>query len=341
MSQTLAALRFLAAISVAPASEAPGEALTLTLANGDTVPADRYEPAGRPIGTILFVHGMSPMGRRDPRMCRASRALAAAGFRVITPHIADFQELRIDERTADTVAGCVLAVQARADLSGGRPIGLFSVSYSAGVSFIAASRPAVTSALSAICSLGTFSNLLSWARFMMRDPSCDEYPRLIVFKNLAPAIIGHRPDVLRGLDVALLDNWHQRVAPEFPAFLSTCNAEDRALLAALRTDPEAWGDLGDQLMALHEHDLAGLDVVAIADRVRVPCVLLHGSDDRVIPARESVRLHGALVAAGARSRLVVTPLLGHGDTRFGLRTLPDLVRVIAAFRSFFAQVSAT
>lgn len=339
MRSTLGALRFLAANTVLPASDAAGEEIELALPGREPVIAERYEAPGRAAGLILFMHGMSPVGRRDPRMRRASRALAAAGFRVLTPTVPDFEALRVDVGTTDHVEACIRGVHARQDLTGGRPFGLFSVSYSAAISLLASTRDGVAPMLSAICALGTFSDAVSWARYLMSDEGADEYARLIIFQNLLHCVTGRRPAVDHALSVALRDNWHQRAEPELKAVLAGLSPEDRELVVALREDPATWRRLGAEVIARQGAVFEALNVRDQASRLRVPTMLLHGSGDNVIPAEESRALHAAMVAAGAPSRLVVTPLLGHGDAALRLRDLPEAVDVVGGFREFFRRVA--
>lgn len=340
MRSTLRALRFLAATTLLPTSEEPGEALELRLPDGWTCEADFYPARGRSAGLILFVHGMSPAGRRDPRMCKASRALAAAGFHVVTPRVPDFEALRIDFETAAHIERCVRAAHARTDWSGGGQIGLFSVSYSAGVSLIASTHAGVAPLLSVICALGTFSNVVIWTRFLMTHPEADEYGRLIVFRNLLHRVIGPRPAVERGLDLALNDHWYKLERPHFPDYLETIEAEDRQILSGVRYEYAEWSRYGTRLLELASGDFDPLDVLARADRLRVPTVLLHGADDRVVPPEESRSLFAEIQRHGGPARLVVTPLLGHGEAAFGLRSLSDALSVIGAFAEFFGRVAA-
>lgn len=340
MRATLRALRFIAANTLRPCSDAPGEALTLTLPDGGSCPAALYEPAGRPAGLIVFVHGMSRAGRDDPRVRRASRALSKAGFRVLTPAIADIAALRITFGTADSLAEVLRAIDARPDLTGGRAFGVFSVSYSAAVSLLASARPQIAPMLSAICALGTFSNAVRWARFLVTQPGADSYARLLVYRNLLHHITGPRPAVDAALDVAIDDDWNKRPKPELAAVLPTLTAEDRALVEQIVFDPVGARVYGEPILERVGPSFGPLDVEAHATQLHVPTILLHGARDVVIPPDESVALHAALTRVGTPSRLTLTPLIDHGDSALSLRTLPDVIHLIASFREFFSRVEA-
>ena len=141
MRALLSSLRFILGTLSGRDPGWPIEQTTLTLSDGLTLATDVYRPRGRPLGDILFLHGMTPRGRRDPRQVRAAGVLARDGYRVICPEIPDLSEMRVTSRSLEHVAGAIGAAFAREDLAAGRPLGLFSVSYSAALCLIAAARP--------------------------------------------------------------------------------------------------------------------------------------------------------------------------------------------------------
>jgi len=51
----------------------------------------------------------------------------------------------------------------------------------------------------------------------------------------------------------------------------------------------------------------------VADRIRVPVLLVHGDADTRVPTEQSVALHESLVAAGCRSRLELLAGVAHRD----------------------------
>lgn len=330
------ALSFLVGTTLRPAPTHPGTALELVGPGGWRTTADLYEPRHPPRGLILFVHGMSPLAHRDPRMCRAGWALAQAGFRVILPLIPDFQALRIRPDSAAEVAACVQALAAHPRLGGERPFGLMSVCYSAGVSFAAAARPEVGAALSVIGSIGTWCSMADWGSFLLTRPEADAYARCIVLLNHFEVLTGPRPGVREGLHVALLDDWHRRDPPELPAFAATLGPEDQALLAEL-LDPARTVAFGARLAEAIRPRFQEMDLLARVPQLRTPAVLLHAADDLVVPPQGSVALHQALCAAGVPSRLVVSPALGHAALQTGIRGVPEVARVVAAFAEIFAR----
>ena len=73
-----AAARCLLALSGRWTSAARWQRQVLTRFNTDI---DLYVPRGTSVGTVVFVHGLSVLGHRDPRVEQLGGALATAGFR--------------------------------------------------------------------------------------------------------------------------------------------------------------------------------------------------------------------------------------------------------------------
>ncbi|HQI21205.1 MAG TPA: alpha/beta hydrolase, partial [Leptospiraceae bacterium] len=71
----------------------------------------------------------------------------------------------------------------------------------------------------------------------------------------------------------------------------------------------------------------------------VPVCLIHGCDDNVVPASESRQLHEKFQLLGATSRLILTPLISHGDSRRHLSDLPAAWQLAAGFAFFFKNAS--
>ena len=52
---------------------------------------DQYLPAGKPSGTVIFIHGMAALGAEDPRVKQLAGALTAAGLKVLIPQLPESQ----------------------------------------------------------------------------------------------------------------------------------------------------------------------------------------------------------------------------------------------------------
>lgn len=341
MAGLLSALRFLRASTLGPGWEGPRRETTLALAGGPPLETDVYEGRGGGRGALLFVHGMSRRAHRDPRQIAACRALAAAGYRVIAPRVPSLAALQLCERLSDDLAEATLAAVERPDLGAGAPLGLFSVSFSAAACLVAAARPELRGRVAAVCAIGTFSDGLGWARWLMSSSGEDDYGRLVLLRNFAPLALDAGPGVLAGLDAAIADHHAEPGALAWPEALARLSGEERALLLRLREDRALGLEVLERADALGRLDvLRRINPVDAAPRLSVPVTLLHGASDPVIPAQESRDLHALLRAGGAPSRLVVTRLLTHGDTARGPRALLESFALIRAFAHYFGAIDA-
>jgi acetyl esterase/lipase len=103
--------------------------------------------------------------------------------------------------------------------------------------------------------------------------------------------------------------------------------------------PPGPDDLIHALMGRPEADApdlyrAGSPIDRVTGR-EPPIILIHGDADDLVPAAHSAAMHRRLVEAGARSRLVVLPGVGHG---FGYGTeTPERRAAIAAAEAFLAE----
>jgi len=93
----------------------------------------------------------------------------------------------------------------------------------------------------------------------------------------------------------------------------------------------------DALRDLESHSAGALDVLAAASRVAVPWLIVHGSADESVPAREAARLAGA--SGSVRTELLTVDGAGH---TFGARhpwagNTPELELVVARTAHFFGS----
>ena len=333
-----ATLRFLKGSTLGGVREARLSETTL-VQGGSKLPADVYEPAGRVRGTVLFVHGMTVLGHRDPRQVRACHVLAGAGLRVVAPRVPGLAALHVRLEDLEHVADAVLAVSARPELGGGRPVGVFSVSYSAGLCLIAAAREAVQPHVAALLALGTYSDGVGWARWLVEAEEADEYGRLLMLRQFLPEVLGPRPGVDEALLALLTDLVMHDGEPRFQAVMARIEDEERRLVERLRGDRAWCSELSAVLRAKGTYErFRPLCPADVAPRLRVPVALVHGATDRVVPPQESRDLHALLDAGGAPTRLVVTGLLTHGDVALGPHVIGEAIDVFRTFAHFFGAV---
>jgi pimeloyl-ACP methyl ester carboxylesterase len=253
---------------------------------------DRYRPRGLAAGgPLVLVHGLTPEGKDDPRLQRAARLLARAGFDVAVPTIPGLTHGRLRPEDAQPI---IAALASRRE-----PACLVSVSVGAAPAFLAAADSVVAGRVRMLLALGAHASALELIRFHLSgtDPS-----------GAARRAPRH---------------------PELARALIEANAElaDPALRAALATgDPASVEAAIVTLPASTRRLMAQLSPAQTVALIRAPIVLVHGRDDPAVPYTESLRL---AAARPAHTRVVLVGAIGHVEGAApGLGAVRDLVRLL-------------
>lgn len=292
---------------------------------GETLQAHLYGENRR--GAILIVHGMTLRGIQDPRMENLGRAFASAGFAVYAPQFPEVAALRITEETSRKAAqaGEWIARQEK------ERIGLFSASFSAGISLVAACRD-IPHFITSVCTVGTLGHADTTLEFLMGQEGIDDYGTLIVLWNF----ISMPPGVREALYIAASDNGLERSPADLPGFLEKLTPDDRSLFLRYRTDRPFRMKEWHAFAATEAYRALDRQISPLAYARTVPfrTVLIHGEDDNVIPASESKQLFDAMKAHGNDVRLLTTPLISHGHGSFGPGAVFHAVKLASAFGDF-------
>lgn len=295
-------------------------------------------PAANP---IVFLHGMSPLGIRDPRQVVAVRALAAAGFRVICPELPEIKDLKIGAESITAFGNIVEAILADRALCPTGRASLFAPSFSGAICLRAAAMPAIAPHISSVCALGTMAQVRGSMEYLFLSAEADSYARYIVLSNYLPCVKKYRPltPVFKALAI---DNWHASAEKnpllvgygktDFTAkAMRKLTVAQKKMALALQNDQAYRKQVFDELVPYMENELNAYDTSAVARDIAAPTLLMHGSSDNVIPPGESRRLAPHL----NRHRLVISPFLGHADTAVSLRQIADIWRLVSGFAYFF------
>lgn len=298
-----------------------------------------YEPADRaPRGALLLVHGIHPNGIEEPRLVGLARAFAAVGYRVWTP---SYPELAALSANAQTVARMrFTAEQLAADV--GEPVIGMGISVGGGLLLIAAASPTVTPALRRVVTVGAHHDLARVARHYAGEIARDVDGRptevaphpyglwVLAHAHVERLFAAGDVSAARSVMGAWIDQDAGRDTTARPEDLSPAG---QALLRDLRAAP-----VGDALRArlLSAIEDAGPELAAVSpvgqlSGLRAETLLLHGTDDSVVPPTELSWLLSEL-PPGVRRRALVTPVLSHAEFPEGtpLREYLSLLHFVAA-----------
>lgn len=303
--------------------------------------ADYYRGGSAAATTVIFLHGMSPLGISDPRQTKAALALASAGFNVICPEIPDIRNLQVTGESIEVFIRLVETICRDAKICPQGRVALFAPSFSGAICLKAAADPRIAGSITAICALGAFSRIERSLHYLMHTDDADAYARLIILANFLP-----RLKIGKGLKryylAAAHDNWNATASRNqnlsgfsqtnmAAAELKRLTPVQRRLVNRIENDKPFRRELGSRLLTVMSDTLAAYNVAEVATEVQAPVFLLHGAHDDVIPARESTELYPLM----RRARLVVSPFIGHADTAVSLKQLPDVWRLVSGFAWYF------
>jgi dienelactone hydrolase len=299
--------------------------------SGD-IAARVYRPRvpGTRVGrTVVVAAGVNPRGLDEPRLDRLARAIASAGFGVITPELPDLVDFRLTPRLPDQIEDVALWASGQRDLAPDGRVGLLGISFSGGLSIVAAGRPAVAERVAYVVSLGGYGDLARTARALSTGRLPDgtphpahDYGVAVLLYNVAGGLVpGDQIDPLRAgvrtfleaSTVYMTDEARGLELAEQARQLEPTLAEPaRTLLHYVTT--RNTGALSPLLVP----ELGALTSPSAlsperSTPPRAPVFLLHGKDDTVIPASETTALAAWLAARGVRVRVLVTPLVAHAQ----------------------------
>ena len=321
----------------------PGQRIGI-MVEGENVAALVFYPPKRSglRGTVLVIHGMSPMGNDDPRLTAVCSAFARCGYIAVSPLFPDIAAFTISGQSVSRIAQTLCAVASDTSLCPSGALSLFAPSFSAALAIIASSGEDTAGLVRAICSVGAFSSVRRVIHDLLTREDFDEYGRLIILQNFichAPGFDMRASEVLRE---AALDNGLGREAPRHPALLAGLEAPLRLRITRLLRDPQyrlsRWRAIESRSGEVRNL----MERLSVVDRIgglKAGVALIHGSRDNVIPPGESIALQHRLCELGVASKLCVTPLISHGDARGGFSPFRawDL---LTAFAFFFRHSAA-
>lgn len=307
---------------------------------GVTVPARLYRPRGveRPPGLVL-VHGVHYLGLNEPRLIHFARVMASAGFAVLTPEVRELADYRVEPHATSTIGASARALRARLGPASA-PVGIMGLSFAGGLALLAATDPATAKDVGYVVAVGAHDDLARVLRFFVTDRierpdgsmlelKAHEYGALVLLYDL-PEGFFPAEDVepaRKALRAALKEN-----SAAARPLMEALSPSSRAKLEAIASGHLE--SLRDELLSVVDHNLPRLEAVSPHGKLgalRVPVLLLHGAQDNVIPASETLWLEREL-PPGVPRRALVTEAFQHVELhgRPTVRDQMQLVRFIAA-----------
>ena len=314
-----------------------------------TLPARKYLPRGtRRRRTFLLVPGVHASGVEEPRLVGFARDLASMGHPVVTAGPPDLARYTFTPQVTDDIEDAARWVAAQRDLAPDGRIGMMGISFAGGLSIVAAGRPSLKDNVALVLSLGGHGDLSRTLRYLCTGRMPDgsfrpphDYGVVIILLGVADRMVpadqvdALRHAVLTFLEASRLDLVDKQ---QSAATFATARALEPLLPEPSRTlmayvngrDVEHLGPmLLPHLSAMG--DAAGLSP-ATSPPPAAPVYLLHGADDNVIPASESLMLADELRGRGVETHVLATPLITHAEVE-NASSVADIWRLIRFWAS--------
>jgi dienelactone hydrolase len=303
-----------------------------------------YEPAGSHTRAAVLTSGLHASGIDEPRLVRLARQLAGSHIAIVTPDIPELSRFEIAPTITDAIEDAGSWLASDATLARDRRVGLMGISFSGGLSIVAAGRPSLAGRVAYVFSLGGHDDLTRVLRYLCTG----EEPRPVPKVQLASNGGGPAPFVLQphdyGVAVILLAI-ADRVVPAAQVERLRAGVRQYLWASALdggvdksrapaafdavrrltRTLPEPSATLlryvvdrdvvhlGARLLPLlGSHGTAPSLSVSRSPKPSAPVFLLHGMGDNVVPPVESEYLAEDL-RGHAPVRLLLSGLISHAE----------------------------
>lgn len=305
-----------------------------------------YRPANRKgrLPAWVVLHGLTYRGLQHPSLVRFANALAASGHVVFIPEILEWTQLHAaPSLTPPTIMASVDALARRADVHPER-IGIFAFSFGGSQALIAAHDERLAQRVRAVVAWGGFSDTARLTRFgftgeheidgvhehLVPDP----YGRWILGANYLTGIPGYED--MGAAAAALMrlareagksgifagDPIHLDLTAQLADTLDARQRRVYEVFAPTGThDLDAARDIAGRIAATVVARDPLMDPSRYLPGIRIPALIAHGRDDRLIPYTESIRIARAippkLLLASS-----ITSLFSHsGGTDSGLGPL--------------------
>jgi hypothetical protein len=334
------------------------------------IPGRYYRPARQSRRTILLMPGVHRDGINESRLVGLAEDLAATGFGVLTIAAPDLQKFKITPQVTDVIEDAVKWTSEQPQFRTDGKIGVLGISFSGGLSIVAAGRPSIRDRIAFVMSFGGHGDLARAMHYLTTGEVIGD----LESAKRSSAVLGadhvsvHPPHDY-GLAVTLLNLADRVVPPEQVGPLS--KGIDGFLLASSLavTEPAKAVPVFEEMKKYQETlpepartymqyvndravDKLGPILSPVADALKVhpamsslsperadppaaPVFLLHGVDDNVIPSVETVLLAEHLKDK-ARVEGLLSGLITHAEVN-RTATSTEVWRLAEFWRAIMKQ----
>jgi dienelactone hydrolase len=296
------------------------------------VSAQFYYPEGAIRRTVLLVPGVHSMGIDEPRLTALARDLAGSGIAVMAMALPDLMGYQITARSADVIEDAVGWMAAQPALAPDGRVGMVGISFAGGLSLVAAGRPSIRDRVAYVVSFGGHGDLGRVLRYLATGeaaqapglttiPPHDYGVAVILYAGADRVVPRDQVAALRdGIRTFLLASQLTMVNMDQANAMFAKARQMEAPLPEPSKTYLTWvneRNVKEMGPLLAPHIALEADPAASPERApdvpAAPVFLLHGDEDTVIPAAESVVLANHLRERGADVRLLLSRIITHAE----------------------------
>ena len=303
--------------------------------------ANLYQPGEQPLAGIVLVPGAAKDGKDDPRLMALATTLSRSRFIVLVPDIPNLRELKVQAQDSQTITAAFTYLISLPEFPAEGKAGIGAFSYAVGPAILAALKPEVREKVNFVLSVGGYYDVEQVITFF----TTGYYQNKNEWQFLEPNEYGKWVFVLSNVEHltdpvdqenfikiaqrkmnypnADIDDLVTDLTAEASSILNLLQNQNTELVVNLISKlPD---DIHAELTALN---LSNKDLSQLKARL----ILLHGTDDNIIPYTESISLANAVKENQAE--LFLIDGLAHVnvqpkklDTQAMLRAIDALLKV--------------
>ena len=313
--------------------------LQLPLASG-TVRARLYTPV-RPKNApaVVVLHGVHHLGIDEPRLENFATSMAACGIQVLTPELPDIKDYQVG---ANSIATIGESAEWLTQSDGGQPVGVLGLSFSGGLSLLAAAEPQYQKDIRFVLAVGSQDEMSRVAAYYRtgEDERPDGTEEMLAPHEYGPLVLEyeHVGEFVPAQDV-------NAIRAVLRAHLYEDSAAERVALAKLNvtqaaeakrlmdTTLPATRTALERVDERHADDMAAVSPHGRLATLKTPVYLLHGAGDNIIPSAETEWMASELPKRSLKA-VLISPVLSHLNLDGAGPTMADQLKLV----HFFAEV---
>lgn len=321
--QALAMLKELSGEPLTPllhrfATEPVSESLITIQTKEGPVQARLYEPTLHPKanGMVVF-HGVHHLGINEPRLVSFARALSGCGLRVLTPELPDIKDYQVSESSIQVIGETTVWFAQQT----GHPVGVLGLSFSGGLSLVAAADPAVRPSMKFVFAVGSQDSMGRVAAYYRtnEDPRPNGTVQLLPAHEYGPLVLEYehldqfvpRKD-LNAIRPVLRAHLYEDQEAEQLALAPLTPSQKAEVQQLMHADSVVTRTMLQATEQKYAQQMLNLSPERTLGTLTVPVFLLHGEADNIIPAAETLWMASELKATTLQEALI-SPVLSHLD----------------------------